>query len=190
MIDLQAYRLAIGMFRFRVKCKQKSSDFKCDDDANAMGIALICTLLVIGGLELNPGPSTTADYEQPGPSFVDASIMDVMQAIRILQLHLDQLSQQLRVLTSQVGELTFSQRVNHCDRVPEAGHAQFRTNSTDKGHQHDTANQLINVNPNAEQNINDSHAQNPAPKKARMRTNGAILIGSENVHRIRAAALT
>ena len=93
--DLQTYRLAIGMFSFGAKRKQKANDFKCDEDANALCLALLCTLLVIGGLKLNPDPSTADEYHQPGPSFLDGTPIDVLQSIRIVHPQLEQLSLQV-----------------------------------------------------------------------------------------------
>ena len=60
MIDLQTYRLRIGLFSVGSTCRSKPMKLKFEHDANAMGIALICTLLVIGGLDLNPGPHTSS----------------------------------------------------------------------------------------------------------------------------------
>ena len=187
MIDLQAYRVAIGMFCVRVRSKQVANKFKCDHDANAMGIALICTLLVIGGLELNPGPPTRNDYEQPGPSFIDASLMDIMQAIRLLQLNLDQLSMQVRSLSSQVNTLVLAQQTSQC----EQRHEETPINSTDVSNEHQNGVQVQRPDSpriDTEMMTNNEY-QNARSPKSKPRQYGAILIGSENVRRIRAAAL-
>ena len=93
MIDPQAYRLRIGMFCIRTRTKLKSAEL-FHHDSTALGIALILTLLVIGGVEQNPGPDFTAEHP-PGPSFSDVTLMDVMEAIRISQLQVDQLTRQV-----------------------------------------------------------------------------------------------
>ena len=51
-------------------------------DGNAIALALILTLLAIGGVELNPGPDLGEEH-LPGPSFSDVTLSDVMEAIRI-----------------------------------------------------------------------------------------------------------
>ena len=187
MIDPQAYRVAIGMFRVRIRAKQVTDNLKCDHDANAMGIALICTLLVIGGLELNPGPTTRNYYEQPGPSFIDASLMDVMQAIRLIHLNLDQLSMQVRSLSSQVNALVLAQQTSQCERR----HEETSINRTDVSNDHQNSVQVRSPDCHridTEMTPNIEH-QNTRSPKSKPRQYGAILIGSENVHRIRAAAM-
>ena len=59
----------------------------------------------------NPGPSTATDKSNlSGPSFVNTSLMDVIQAIHLIQLQLDQLSTQVQDLTNQVKGLTQTQQ--------------------------------------------------------------------------------
>ena len=87
----------------------KMTNVKYQHDSTAVG--LICTLLVIGGVELNPCPSTATDKGNlPGPSFVCASLMDVMQAIHLTHLQLDQLSALVQDLTNLVKGLTQTQQ--------------------------------------------------------------------------------
>ena len=79
MIDLQAYRITIGMFSTRISSKLKMKS-GLQHDAHALGLALILTLLIIGGVEQNPGPVSEASADQfPGPSFSGVTdVMDVM----------------------------------------------------------------------------------------------------------------
>ena len=181
MIELQAYRIAIGRFHLRTKCKQTAHKVECDHDANAMGIALICTLLIIGGLELNPGPSAVEEYDQSGPSFTDATMMDVMHAICGLHAQLDQLSLQMHELKCQMNELTLGRRTEQHEHVP----GEVSPNGTDQ-----STNHTHTLHPAAQ---DDDAAPPESPERCGRRTvirkNGAILIGSENVHRIRAAAM-
>ena len=83
------------------------------DDANALGLALIITLLVIGGVEQNPGPNSSEQL--PGPSFSGVTLMDVMEAIRITQFQIDGLSNRVNDLTKMIGDMSRSanQRLNH-----------------------------------------------------------------------------
>ena len=94
--------MRIGIFSARSSVKLKLLISQCQHDATAMGIALICTLLVIGGVELKPGPSNADDpilsndeRHSPGPSFMDVTLMDVMQALRVTQLQIGHLSTQV-----------------------------------------------------------------------------------------------
>ena len=85
------------MFSARSSAKLKPTTSQCQHDATARGIALICTLLVIGGVELNPGLSNARDERHPpGPSFMDVMLMDIMQALRLTQLQIDHLSAQVQ----------------------------------------------------------------------------------------------
>ena len=108
MIDPQAYRMRIGMFCIRMRRKSKSgkSDEFFQHDSLALGIALILTLLVIGGVEQNPGPDFI-DGHLPGPSFSDVTLMDIMEAIRISQLQIDQLARQVNALMDAVTSTSY-----------------------------------------------------------------------------------
>ena len=183
MIDLQTFRIRIGMFCLKSTTKAKQTQCKFQLDASAMGIALICTLLVIGGVELNPGPPTKEECHSSGPSFMDASLMDVMQAIRVTQMQIDKLSLQMQNLTSLVNGLVQTQQTNqhvqeYDDILPND--SQTRNGDQPVSHRHEdrTHSEKLQV---------DGHIEVTAKKKTRK--NGAILIGSDNVRRIKAAAM-
>ena len=99
------------MFSATSSVKLKLFTSQCQHDATATGITLICTLLVIGGVELNPGPSSAKDERHsPGPSSMDAALMDVMEALRVTQLQIDHLSTQVLDLINLVKGLNGTQR--------------------------------------------------------------------------------
>ena len=90
MIDLQIYRVRIRMFCIRTAGKLKP--IRCvTQDPMALGLALILTLLVIGGVERKPGPDFVGE-DTPGASFSGVTLMDVMEAVRITQLQIGHLS--------------------------------------------------------------------------------------------------
>ena len=112
MIDPQAYRIKIGMFSIRARIKlRRVTQFQ--DDANALGLALIITLLVIGGVEQNPGPDPSEQL--PGPSFSGVTLMDVMEAIRITQFQIDGLTSRVNDLTKMIEDISQDgkQRLDH-----------------------------------------------------------------------------
>ena len=77
----------------------KMAEVKYQHDLGALGIARLCTPLVIGGVELSPHPSTAKEYSGlSGPPFVNSSLMDVMQAVHITQMQIDQPSTQTQDL--------------------------------------------------------------------------------------------
>ena len=96
MIDPQTYGIKIGMFCIRTKCKLKNVTYM-QHDATGLAIALIITLLVIGGVEQNPGPDSKEEHP-PGPSFSGVSLMDIMEAIRVTQIQIDGLSSKVHSL--------------------------------------------------------------------------------------------
>ena len=111
MIDLQTYRVRIGMFCVRTAGKLKP--IRCvAQDSMALGLALILTLLVIGGVERNPGPDFVGE-DTPGPSFSGVTLMDVMEAVRITQLQIDHLSSKVHDLTRLI-----SGGLHHANAMP------------------------------------------------------------------------
>ena len=66
MIDLATYRIRIGSFCLTYKNKTDKSH--ASQDELALGLALLMTLLLIAGIEPNPGPANGAECE---PSFLD-----------------------------------------------------------------------------------------------------------------------
>ena len=84
------------MFCVKSTSKLKLTKIKYDHDTNAMAIALICTLLVIGGIELNPGPTGIDDRHLAGPSYAEVTLMDVMQAVHLTQIQINELSSKVQ----------------------------------------------------------------------------------------------
>ena len=74
-------------------------------DATGLAIALIITLLVIGGVEQNPGPDFKEEHP-PGPSFSGVSLMDIMEAIRVTQIQIDGLSSKIHNLESVIMDMS------------------------------------------------------------------------------------
>ena len=94
MIDAQTYRVRIGLFGIKQLRSSENKEGPFQQESNAIGLALIVTLLVIGGIEQNPGPSS-GDDSLPGPSFAGASLMDVMEAIRLTQFQIENVSRKV-----------------------------------------------------------------------------------------------
>ena len=107
MIDAQDYRIRIGMFDIRTKSKMPAAN-STQHDCHALGLALILTLLIMGGVEQNPGPDRPdrSDSKLPGPSFSGVTLMDVMEAIRISQLQIDGLSNKMHDLTKLIIDIS------------------------------------------------------------------------------------
>ena len=90
---------------FCVRTRGKMKTVSClQQDAHALGLATILTLLVIGGVERNPGPDsmrseTRAPSLLPGPYFSEVTLMDIMEAIRITQFQIDGLTNKVQNLT-------------------------------------------------------------------------------------------
>ena len=185
MIDLQTYRLRIGMFSAGQN-SLKMTEVKYQHDSTALGIVLICTLLVIGGVELNPGPSTATDKSNPsGPSFVNTSLMDVMQAVHLTQLQLDQLSTQVQDLTTLVKGLTQTQQTRRSKQQTKQEVYQAEA-STNLGSLQECSQHVHGLNSREEP---DDCRDNASKTRVKTRESGAVLIGSENVKRIGAAAM-
>ena len=121
MVDLQTYRARIGLFNLRSPCGTTRKVKKPSQDQLAIGLALIITLLIIGGIEPNPGPMPGSMCEEqacePGPSFVDVSLPDLMEAIRITQMKLDKVARDVSHLASSVQEIA---RTSH--QMTDVGH--------------------------------------------------------------------
>ena len=67
MIDPQSYRVRIGLFSIRCK-RAPDEKSKCSSqDEMALGLALVLTLLIIGGVEPNPGPKRTVNISGADP---------------------------------------------------------------------------------------------------------------------------
>ena len=180
MIDSQTYRLRIGMFCVKSTSRLKLTRIKYEHDANALAIALICTLLVIGGIEMNPGPTRIDDCNQAGPSFADATLMDVMQAIRHTQIQIDELSSKVQVLTNIV-----KASIQH--HGGELQRQQAPANDANAGCEVQQTDGKHGDELNREENNDIS--MKTGRTKIDARKYGAILIGSQNVARIRAAAM-
>ena len=102
MVDLQTYRIRIGSFNPRPNCRKTKRAKKPSQDELAMGLALIITLLIIGGIEQNPGPDCADEEQVPGPSFISATPMDIMESLRLTQRQLDKMANDISHLTSLV----------------------------------------------------------------------------------------
>ena len=192
MIDLQTYRLRIGTFCAKQTNKPKVMKPKYQDDCNILGLALICTLLIIGGIEVNPGPVKADERSMPGPSFMNVSLMDVMQAIHHTQIQMDQLAQRIEQLTEMVKQIAPDQKVTHFDGVhgseqvlpPHDADAACETRETNAEHQ------CMPVSRESKAKTNDKANKDDTTRtKTKVRKCGAILIGSQNVKRVKAAAM-
>ena len=201
MIDPQLYRIRIGMFCPRVsgKLKEKSC---LQHDAHALGLALILTLLVIGGVERNPGPDNDISAEHvPGPSFSGVTLMDVMEAIRITQFQIDGLSNKVRDLTDIVTNMS---QCGKTMSVPLTNQPTYRSYS-DRLHPTADPKKTTELEAPPTPAQPRSFAVPPRSPDSRVGTNGnscrkhrgeagetphigAVMIGCQNVRRIAAAA--
>ena len=95
------------MFDIRTKSKTPAAN-SIQHDCHALGLALILTLLIMGGVEQNPGPGRpdSSESQIPGPSFSGVTIMDIMEAIRITQLQIDGLSNKVHDLTKVITDIS------------------------------------------------------------------------------------
>lgn len=198
MIDPQAYRIRIGMFDVRTRGKMPSA--KCiQHDCNALGLALILTLLIIGGVEQNPGPDYS-ESQLPGPSFSGVTLMDVMEAVRITQLQIDGLSSRMHDVTRMITDL--SRDVNAVSKTHSTSHP----TSLERPCPNDHASSKITTEVEARQGpasplsppntaskacttvvSHRKHGNASSPISA-MPPVGAVMIGCQNVRRIAAAA--
>ena len=195
MIDPQAYRIQVGMFCIRVSSKLKV--VSClQHDMNALGLALILTLLVIGGVEQNPGP-TTGEEHLPGPSFSGVTLMDVMEAIRITQYQIDGLTNKVHELTSIItdtrhnGKAKQSHQIIHptpSDRLQD----RQKTVTSNITMSKTLPDSPSPVSPrNSDTGVWTAVASSKKRRRSRSGTTqnvGAVMLGCQNVRRIATAA--
>ena len=202
MIDLQAYRIRIGMFSPRISSKLKMKS-GLQHDAHALGLALILTLLIIGGVEQNPGPVSEASADQfPGPSFSGVTLMDVMEAIRITQFQIDGLSSKVHALTDMVTNMS---QYGKTLSVPLTNRPTSHPSSSDR--LHPTADSKQTTELEAPTTPAQARPFSPPPRSPDPRVGtdadschkrrseagatphaGAVMLGCQNVRRIAAAA--
>ena len=171
---------------------KKTSDIQ--HDANALALAVILTLLVIGGVEVNPGPEFV-DGHLPGPSFSNVTLMDIMEAIRLTQIQIGRISDKVNDLTTKFSN------VSRGGEVPTA-HPTTRTSTSDNLNPTTPSHSAVTeaeapreppttVSPRAA-NREAQRAATPRGRRQRKVSAtpevGAVMLGCQNVWRIASAA--
>ena len=188
--------MRIGSFRPNSRCKKSKIASKTSQDELAIGLALVITLLIIGGVEPNPGPDHGSDAQAPGPSFVDATAMDVMEALRLTQLQLDKLTKDMTLLTSSVQEIlratkqatNTNEQENFHDNIQHKK-AKDNQNSTAK-YSYDASTDENTRQNKIETSVDDRPKQNTASCKIpndKFKKPATIVVGGTNVSRLRDA---
>ena len=109
------------------------------------------------------GPSRTDPEPIPGPSFMSASIMDVMEALRVTQLKLDRVSNELAELKQALRAM-----IPGDDRRPSLSPASKHVSRAEEGE----------ANPGGQMRCNKATSSIAAGKQ------DLLIIGDSNVHRL------
>ena len=171
----------------QISCGKTRKEQKPSQDQLALGLALVITLLIIGGIEPNPGPGhgLTSDelYCEPGPSFVDATTMDMMEALRRTEFKLEKLSSDMSQLTNTVLELIHTSQQNRQVEM-NPGNCHCNQNQTVPTARTDDCSNQPNRPINSE--LTGTHRLKPQEKKGGIRR---VIVGGVNVSRLRDAAI-
>ena len=151
-----------------------------------MGLALIITLLIIGGIEQNPGPDCADEEQVPGPSFISATPMDIMESLRLTQRQLDKMENDISHLTSLVQMILCAtkQVTGTSDQTYTHMSMSNALNNTDESVQE--AQMENNPSPSSQRHSDENKTEWTSPIQVK-NVAETIVIGGINVSRLRDA---